>query len=277
MPGRVLEVGQQVGESCAGGRRGQAPGNGPSWSDASETNLRLIQRKRLQRAEVGRRLDQHARARVDQHLGREVEALLRAGGDQHLVGMDVHAVLPSEMRARPTRAAARSLRWRRIAGPRAGPRAAPSRWRRARAWTGNVSAEGRPPASDTMPGRSVTLRISRMIDGFMRSARRASVNGCGLGFMVGRLLVAGRRWPMGVELGCRRAAAPACRLPMNTTAMTGSAKATVMASSRSPSTGTANNRARKGCSNCTWLTRAARRPAPARDTRRRSRATSKTA
>jgi hypothetical protein len=40
--------------------------------------------------------------------------------------------------------------------------------------TGKVSAEGRPPASEMMPGRSVTLRISRMIDGFMRSARRAS-------------------------------------------------------------------------------------------------------
>jgi hypothetical protein len=41
--------------------------------------------------------------------------------------------------------------------------------------TGKVSALGRPPAMDRMPGFSVTLRISRMMDGFMRAARRAWV------------------------------------------------------------------------------------------------------
>src|SRR5262249_37080369 len=39
--------------------------------------------------------------------------------------------------------------------------------------TGKVSALGRPPAIDRMPGFSVTLRISRMMEGFMRAARRA--------------------------------------------------------------------------------------------------------
>ena len=37
--------------------------------------------------------------------------------------------------------------------------------------------------------------------------------------------------------------------------MTNSEKATVAGCSVSPSTGTANSKARKGCSSCTWLTR----------------------
>ena len=41
--------------------------------------------------------------------------------------------------------------------------------------TGKVSADGSPPAIDRMPGCSVTLRISRMIDGFIRALRRAWV------------------------------------------------------------------------------------------------------
>jgi hypothetical protein len=43
--------------------------------------------------------------------------------------------------------------------------------------------------------------------------------------------------------------------PTNTVATTASAKPTVAASSRSPSTGTANNIERKGWTSCTWLTR----------------------
>jgi hypothetical protein len=54
--------------------------------------------------------------------------------------------------------------------------------------TGKVLAEGRPPAKLMMPGFSVTLRISRITDGFMRAARRAMVQwvavGRSLGFMV---------------------------------------------------------------------------------------------
>jgi len=47
----------------------------------------------------------------------------------------------------------------------------------AKASTGKVLGEGRPPARLMMPGFSVTLRISRMTEGFMRSARRARVQG----------------------------------------------------------------------------------------------------
>ena len=39
--------------------------------------------------------------------------------------------------------------------------------------TAAVAGDGRPPASEMIPGRSVTFRISRITDGFMRSARRA--------------------------------------------------------------------------------------------------------
>ena len=48
--------------------------------------------------------------------------------------------------------------------------------------TGKVSGDGRPPASESMPGCSVSLRISRMIDGFMRALRRA---GCQTLMLIG--------------------------------------------------------------------------------------------
>ena len=43
--------------------------------------------------------------------------------------------------------------------------------------TGKVSAEGRPPASEMIPGSSVSFRISRIADGFMRAVRVASCQG----------------------------------------------------------------------------------------------------
>ena len=42
---------------------------------------------------------------------------------------------------------------------------------------GNRSADGRPPASEMIPGRSVSFRISRIADGFMRSVREARRQG----------------------------------------------------------------------------------------------------
>src|SRR5205085_2043873 len=95
-----------------------------------------------------------------------------------------------------------------------------------------------------MPGCSVTLRISRMIDGFRRVARLACWNGM-------------RRSPaesVGQAAGRRSAG---IFLPMNTVATTASEKATLAASRRSPSTGTANSSERNGCRSCTWLTRTA--------------------
>ena len=81
------------------------------------------------------------------------------------------------MTAPPIRAAARSLRWRRTAWPRAARRAARAAVASRIASTGNVSADGSPPAIEVMPGRSVILRRSRMTEGFMRAARRARVKG----------------------------------------------------------------------------------------------------
>ncbi len=43
--------------------------------------------------------------------------------------------------------------------------------------TGKVSAEGKPPARERIPGRSVSFRISRIADGFIRAVRAASRQG----------------------------------------------------------------------------------------------------
>ena len=83
----------------------------PSSSLATLTTSGSIGEKACKRAQVGGRLDQDARARVDQHLGNQVQALLRAGGDQHLRG--IH--LPGQHGGDHFAQRAHSLRWRRIA------------------------------------------------------------------------------------------------------------------------------------------------------------------
>ncbi|MCY1383700.1 hypothetical protein D9M69_718520 [compost metagenome] len=62
----------------------------------------------------------------------------------------------------------------------------------AKASTGKVLGEGRPPAKLMMPGFSVTLRISRITEGFMRSARRARVQGLAMGRSLGFMCISGR-------------------------------------------------------------------------------------
>ena len=171
-PARVLEVRQHVEEARAAAPP-SASGSGPRRRRQPD-EARLVRREGLQRAEVGRRLDRDAAAGVDQHLADQVEALLRAGGDQHLRRRRRRRPC-APARRRPIRAAGRSLRSRRTAALRADGRAARARRASRIASTGKVSGEGRPPASEMMPGRSVTFRISRMIDGFIRSARRARV------------------------------------------------------------------------------------------------------
>jgi hypothetical protein len=55
-------------------------------------HLGLVGREGLQRAEVGGRLHRDAAAGINQHLADEVEPLLRAGGDEHLLRVDRHAL-----------------------------------------------------------------------------------------------------------------------------------------------------------------------------------------
>ncbi len=81
---RVLEVRQRVEEARAGGARRELAGQRPAVVAGDADELGLVRNERLQRAEVGRRLDGDAAAGVDQHLADEVEPLLRAGRDQHL-------------------------------------------------------------------------------------------------------------------------------------------------------------------------------------------------
>jgi hypothetical protein len=61
-----------------------ACGSGPPSSLAMARNSGSYGNERLQRAEVGRRLDRDRAAGVDQHLADEVEPLLRAGRDENL-------------------------------------------------------------------------------------------------------------------------------------------------------------------------------------------------
>ena len=100
------------------------------------------------------------RCRRRQHLADQIEPP-RAGGDQHLRGLGGEAARSSGSDPLAQRAEAR---WRRIA-------ALPGRVAqhafagRRIASTGKLSSEGRPPASETMPGFSVTLRIPRITEG----------------------------------------------------------------------------------------------------------------
>jgi hypothetical protein len=71
------------GASCGGARAFAVAGQ------AGEQ--RLEGRESLQRAEVGGRLDRHRRAGIAQDLAHQVQPLLGAAGDQHLVGRDLHA------------------------------------------------------------------------------------------------------------------------------------------------------------------------------------------
>ena len=90
-PARVLVVRQQVDETRVA-YAGQAFGRRAFVVTFDGVEHRLIRRESLQRAEVGRCFDRHRTAGVDQHLADQIEPLLRAGGDQHLVGVGLDAV-----------------------------------------------------------------------------------------------------------------------------------------------------------------------------------------
>ncbi len=93
----VLEVGQQIDKAGfvgSGAHFGTQVVRIHAMVVAVHTHgHRLHGGEGLQCAQVGGGLDQDAAARVDQDLGDQVQALLASGGDQHLVGADVHALL----------------------------------------------------------------------------------------------------------------------------------------------------------------------------------------
>ena len=91
--GGVLEVGQHVQEARLVGARADL---GHQVIDAHTLlvaghrhHLGLHGCEGLEGAQVGRRFHQHAAVGVDQHLGDQVQTLLRAGGDQHLLRVHV--------------------------------------------------------------------------------------------------------------------------------------------------------------------------------------------
>ena len=94
--GGVLEVGQQVDEARALAflkRLAQCLRRHAAIVAGHVLGHRLHGREGLQRAQVGGRLDQQAAALVEQHLGDQVQPLLAAGGDEHLLGRHGGAVL----------------------------------------------------------------------------------------------------------------------------------------------------------------------------------------
>ena len=90
--GRVLEVRQRVQHARALDDRLDRARHQAMLVGGDRGEFRAIHRKRLQRAEVARGLDQHAAAFVDQHLAEQVERLLRAGRHQHLFRGDLAAL-----------------------------------------------------------------------------------------------------------------------------------------------------------------------------------------
>jgi hypothetical protein len=64
----------------------------PSRSIVDLDDVGLIGAEGRHRARVGRGLGDHHVAGVDQRLADEVDRLLAAGGDEHLVGVDEHVL-----------------------------------------------------------------------------------------------------------------------------------------------------------------------------------------
>ena len=90
----VLEVRQQIEVAGARGalrQRRDRLGQRPVGIARQVDERRLVGHERLERAEVGGRLDADRGARINQGLAHQVEALLRAGRDDHLVGRHTRA------------------------------------------------------------------------------------------------------------------------------------------------------------------------------------------
>ena len=118
--------------------------------------------------------------------------------------------------------------------------------------TGKLSGDGRPPASEMMPGCSVIFRISRITDGFEPLGAARQLPGRG---GVDAWSCRSSQVAFEGSARARRGARTGILRPTKTVPITASEKSSVAGSSRSPSIGTANSSARKGCSSCTWLTR----------------------
>ena len=87
---RILKVGQQVDEAgfvgTLAGFAFQIIHQHAFVVARHAVNLGLHRHEGLQGTQVGGRFHQHAAAFVDQHLGDQIEPLLRTGGDQNVFG-----------------------------------------------------------------------------------------------------------------------------------------------------------------------------------------------
>ncbi len=92
-PARVLEVRQHVHELWPQSqRRFQLLGAKAVIVTRHAHVLRAIHIEGLQSSKIGGRFDQHAVTGVDQQLADQIQRLLRAGGDHHVLGLRLHAV-----------------------------------------------------------------------------------------------------------------------------------------------------------------------------------------
>ena len=139
----------------------------------------LVGHERRDRAGVGRRLGDDHVAGVDQRLADEVDDLLAAGRDEHVLGVDRRVLGGHHLGdARPwrrpcPRSARTGARGRR-------PSAAIFAVSAASDSAGNVEVSGSPPASEMTSGRSVIAMRSRIAEDFMTFVRDAKSAGVAL-------------------------------------------------------------------------------------------------
>ena len=147
-------------------------------------------RRRAQRgarAGIARLLDRHAVAAPKQHRGGQAQRRLRAGDDQHLLGLAAHGARGAQMlgdrgaqRHQPGRIAVRHL-----LGVSARARAAPPAGPRRRAGTGRAPAGSRERAAAPFvarprwPSADLRRRGGRRARGVRRAGGRRSRRACG--------------------------------------------------------------------------------------------------
>ena len=135
---------------------------------------RTGEREALQRREVGRLLDEHRVAGLEQRGGDERQCLLGARAHEHVVRGRVRPRPPSRAAIAARNAGSPSVvEYCSVAGEAsaaANASASPAR--------SKSSGAGRPPANETTPGRAVSARISRTGE-LWTPARRAAGGGGG--------------------------------------------------------------------------------------------------
>ena len=149
-----VERQRRAGRELVRRRREHQPGRGrqlvddqPLAVDPDRHHARAVRREHVARQRVAGLLDRHHVAGRDQHPGDQVEGLLGAVGDQHLVGRRPSPPARGRAGARSPRAAAGGRPGRRRPRGRGRPPAAPRSPAAARCRTGTAGRRGSRPGS----------------------------------------------------------------------------------------------------------------------------------